>query len=201
MPLAGQPNAASREKGKAAMKRDPDPETKGPARPGMIDGLVPLRNRPARPRRATASRLRVVIVGGGLGGLACARALDGAPVEVLLIDRDNCHLFTPLLYQVASALLNPADIAYPLRKVFRRSRNIRFRQGVVTGVDFEAKVVRLRDGAQVRYDRLVLTTGSMNNYSRAARAGPESCLQRHHRGVLASATAAWTVSRRSSGGR
>ncbi len=134
------------------MKRDPDPET--------------------------ASRLRVVIVGGGFGGLACARALDGAPVEVLLIDRDNYHLFTSLLHQVASALLNPADIAYPLRKVCRRSRNIRFRQGVVTGVDFEARVVRLRDGAQVRFDRLVLATGSTT----ARTTDPaESRLQRHHR--------------------
>lgn len=110
------------------------------------------------------TRLRVVIVGGGFGGLACARALDGEPVDVLLIDRENYHLFTPLLYQVATALLNPSDIAYPFRKVFRRSPNVRFRQAVVTEVDFGAKVVGLHDGAEVRYDRLVLATGSANNY-------------------------------------
>ena len=163
---------------KAAMRRGPDPHTQDPAGPGMVDGLAPLRHRSVTPRRVTAPRLRVVIVGGGFRGLACARALDGAPVEVLLIDRDNYHLFTPLLYQVASALLNPADLAYPLRTVFRRSRNIRFRQGVVTGVDFEARVVRLRDGAQVRFDRLVLATGSTT----ARTTDPaESRLQRHHR--------------------
>jgi len=106
----------------------------------------------------------VVIVGGGFGGLACARTLDGAPVEVLLIDRDNYHLFTPLLYQVASALLNPSEIAYPLRKVFRRSRNVRFRQGLVTGVDFRAKTVSLHDGTRLGSDILVLATGSTNNY-------------------------------------
>lgn len=87
-----------------------------------------------------------MIVGGGFGGLACARALEGAPAEVVLIDRDNYHLFTPLLYQVASGLLNPSDVAYPLRKVFRRSRNVRLRQGVVTGLDFGAKVVRCTTG-------------------------------------------------------
>jgi NADPH-dependent 2,4-dienoyl-CoA reductase/sulfur reductase-like enzyme len=136
---------------------------------------------PVMPGRATAPRLRVVIVGGGFGGLAYARALDGAPVEVLLIDRDNYHLFTPLLYQVASALLNPADIAYPLRKLFRRSRNIRFRQGAVTGVDFEAKVVRLHDGAQVRYDRLVLATGSTDTMTVRTTDPAESRLRHHHR--------------------
>ena len=70
----------------------------------------------------------MVIVGGGFGGLACARALDGADVDVLLLDSRNYHLFTPLLYQVATALLDPSDIAYPFRTVFRRSRNVRFRR-------------------------------------------------------------------------
>jgi NADH dehydrogenase len=122
------------------------------------------RERTRAPTELRAARLRVVIVGGGFGGLACARALDGKGVDVLLIDRDNYHLFTPLLYQVATALLNPSDIAYPLRKVFRRSENVRFRQAVVTGVDPERKVVRLQDGAEVPYDRLVVATGSTNNY-------------------------------------
>jgi len=106
----------------------------------------------------------VVIVGGGFGGLACARKLDGAPVDVLLIDAHNYHLFTPLLYQVATALLNPSDIAYPLRKVFRRSPNVRFRQAMVTGVAFQAKRVLTHDGERIPYDRLVLATGSVNDY-------------------------------------
>jgi len=108
--------------------------------------------------------MKVVILGAGFGGLACARALNGADLDVLLIDRENYHVFTPLLYQVATALLNPSDIAYPIRKVFRRSRNVRFRQGVITGVDLESRVVHLGDGARIAYDRLVLATGSANNY-------------------------------------
>ena len=108
--------------------------------------------------------MRVVIVGGGFGGLACARALDGKPVDVRLIDQNTYHLFTPLLYQVATALLNPSDIAYPLRKVFRRSRNVRFLQGVVSEVDMDRRVVLLRDGIEVPFDRLVLATGSTNDY-------------------------------------
>jgi NADH dehydrogenase len=106
---------------------------------------------------------RVVIVGGGFGGLACARKLDGRPVEVLMLDGRNYHLFTPLLYQVATALLNPSDIAYPLRRRFRRSRNVRFRQTLVESVDFEKKVVRA-GGEEIAYDYLVLATGSTNNY-------------------------------------
>jgi NADH dehydrogenase len=107
---------------------------------------------------------RVVIVGGGFGGLACARKLDGRPVDVLLLDGRNYHLFTPLLYQVATALLNPSDIAYPLRRRFRRSRNVRFRQALVASVDFGAKTLRTRAGDDIPYDYLVLATGSTNNY-------------------------------------
>ncbi|MDQ3946560.1 MAG: NAD(P)/FAD-dependent oxidoreductase [Actinomycetota bacterium] len=109
-------------------------------------------------------RHRVVVVGGGFGGLACARALDGKPVDVVLLDRRNHHLFTPLLYQVATALLNPSDIAYPLRSAFRRSGNVRFRLGVVTGVDLDARVVRTHDDGEIPYDSLVLATGSTNAY-------------------------------------
>src|ERR1051325_3668098 len=106
---------------------------------------------------ATSSRREpVVIVGGGCGGLACARALDGADVDVLLVDTRNYHLFTPLLYQVATALLDPSDIAYPFRPVFRRSRNVRFRQAGVTGVDFDARRLTVTGGEQIPYDTLVL---------------------------------------------
>jgi NADH dehydrogenase len=109
-------------------------------------------------------RERVVIVGGGFGGLACARALDGADVDVLLLDARNYHLFTPLLYQVATALLDPSDIAYPFRTVFRHSPNVRFRQARVTGVDFDARRVEVAGGEPIAYDTLVLATGSANAY-------------------------------------
>jgi NADH:ubiquinone reductase (H+-translocating) len=113
----------------------------------------------------TASgRKRVVIVGGGFGGLACARALDGADVDVLLLDSRNYHLFTPLLYQVATALLDPSDIAYPFRTVFRRSRNVRFRQARVTAVDFDTRKLTVAGGETIPYDELVLATGSANAY-------------------------------------
>jgi NADH dehydrogenase len=105
-----------------------------------------------------------VVVGGGFGGLACTRALDGSPTDVLLVDRHNYHLFTPLLYQVATSLLNPSDIAYPFRAIFRRSRNVRFRQGSVTGVNLDGRTVALSDGATLEFDTLVLATGSENNY-------------------------------------
>src|SRR5258708_35701710 len=93
------------------------------------------------------TRARVVIVGAGFGGLACARKLDGEPIEVILLDQHNYHLFTPLLYQVATGLLNPSDIAYPLRTVFRHSTNVRFRQATVTRIELANKLVRLRLGA------------------------------------------------------
>ena len=106
----------------------------------------------------------MVIVGGGFGGLVCARALDGADVDVLLVDARNYHLFTPLLYQVATALLDPSDIAYPFRTVFRRSGNVRFRQARVTGIDFDARRLSLSGGGDIPYDTLVLATGSANAY-------------------------------------
>jgi NADH dehydrogenase len=115
------------------------------------------------PMAATARR-RVVIVGGGFGGLACARALDGADVDVLLLDARNYHLFTPLLYQVATALLDPSDIAYPFRTVFRRSRNVRFRQARVTAVDVDTRRLTVAGGDDIAYDTLVLATGSANAY-------------------------------------
>ncbi|MGQ0744133.1 MAG: NAD(P)/FAD-dependent oxidoreductase [Acidimicrobiales bacterium] len=110
------------------------------------------------------SRPHVVIVGGGFGGLACARALEGWPVRVTLIDARNYHLFTPLLYQVATGLLNPSDIAYPFRSRFRRSPNVRFRQARVARIDQGAKTLHTQEGEAVAYDYLVLATGSTNNY-------------------------------------
>jgi NADH dehydrogenase len=106
----------------------------------------------------------VVIVGGGFGGLACARALDGASLDVLLVDRHNYHLFTPLLYQVATSLLNPSDIAQPFRAIFRRSRNVRFRQARVVGVDLVRTIVTTHLGEEIPFDSVVMATGSENDY-------------------------------------
>ena len=108
--------------------------------------------------------MKVVIVGAGFAGLQCAQRLSGKPVDVLLVDRNNYHLFTPLLYQVASSLLNPSDIAYPVRTVLRGSPNVRFRGAEVTGVAFEAKEVVTADGGRVPYDYLVIATGSATNF-------------------------------------
>jgi NADH dehydrogenase len=109
------------------------------------------------------TRPRVVIAGAGFAGLTCARALQVAPVDVLLIDRHNYHLFTPLLYQVASALLDPGEIARPIRELIRPLDNVEFRQAEVTGADF-AKRQLLTDRGPVSYDYLVLATGSRSDY-------------------------------------
>ncbi|MBI2529363.1 MAG: NAD(P)/FAD-dependent oxidoreductase [Candidatus Rokubacteria bacterium] len=108
--------------------------------------------------------MKVVIIGAGFAGLQCAQRLSGTPVDVLLIDRNNYHLFTPLLYQVASSLLNPSDIAYPVRAVFRGSPNVRFLVVQVTGVALDAKIVRTADGGRLPYDYLVIATGSATNF-------------------------------------
>jgi len=110
------------------------------------------------------ARPRVVIIGAGFGGLSCAKKLAGRRVDVLLIDRNNYHLFTPLLYQVASSLLNPSDIAQPVRSMFRGSRNVRVLRAEVTGIDFDRKAVRTADGGEHAYDRLVIAAGSTTNY-------------------------------------
>jgi NADH dehydrogenase len=105
----------------------------------------------------------VVIVGAGFGGLMAARGLARAPVDVLVIDRHNYHLFQPLLYQVATAALSPADIAEPIRVALRRQRNATVLLDEVTGVDLAAGAVKTRLGEQ-RYDWLILATGSRYNY-------------------------------------
>ena len=111
-----------------------------------------------------SSRPHVVVVGGGFGGLQCAKKLAGEPVDVTLIDARDYHLFTPLLYQVATALLNPADIAYPFRAILRRARNVRFYQARVAGIDFERKLIQTGNAHELSYDYLVLATGSVNDY-------------------------------------
>ena len=104
---------------------------------------------------------RVVVVGGGFGGLNVARRLGAKGLAVTLIDRHNYHLFQPLLYQVATAGLNPADIAYPLRAVFHRTPSVAVRVGEVTTIDLDGAVVSLADGTAVPYDHVVLAAGTV----------------------------------------
>src|SRR5208282_5068806 len=110
------------------------------------------------------SRPRVVIVGGGFGGLAAARTLRKAPAHVLLIDRSNHHLFQPLLYQVATSVLNPGQIASPLRSILHRQQNTAVILAEVTGIDKEGRRVFAsnvdREGVAIPYDYLVLATGA-----------------------------------------
>jgi NADH dehydrogenase len=110
-----------------------------------------------------ARRPRVVVVGGGFGGLAAARALGRAPVEVIVVDRRNYHLFQPLLYQVATAVLSPGDIASPIRWILRRQANARVLLGEVTAIDPDRREVVLRD-RRLAYDYLILAAGAAYSY-------------------------------------
>jgi NADH dehydrogenase len=111
----------------------------------------------------SSGRPRVVIVGAGFGGLAAARSLRHAAVDVLLVDKHNYHLFQPLLYQVASALLDPSEIAYPVRAALRRSSNADFRLARVDAVEVEARTVHTGAG-DISYDYLIVAAGSVNNF-------------------------------------
>jgi NADH dehydrogenase FAD-containing subunit len=110
----------------------------------------------------------VVIVGGGFGGLAAAKALKNARANVILIDRTNHHLFQPLLYQVATAVLTPSQIATPIRGILRNSRNTSVQMGEVTAIDKDKKCVIVRDADRenvpVPYDYLILATGASHSY-------------------------------------
>ncbi len=110
-----------------------------------------------------ATGTRVVIVGGGFGGLACAKRLRRGPHEVTLLDRRNHHLFQPLLYQVATGGLSPANIATPLRTVFKRSPNVCVLLGQARDLDPRRQILHLQDG-QLPYDWLVVAAGMRNNY-------------------------------------
>ena len=107
---------------------------------------------------------KVVIVGGGFGGLSAAKRLESGSVDVTLIDRRNYHLFQPLLYQVATGSLSPGEIAYPLRGVLSRQKNARVWLGTVADIDPDSKRVFLSDGAVIPYDSLIVAAGSETSY-------------------------------------
>jgi NADH dehydrogenase len=142
-------------------------EAKDTARPSgepvQLAGSAAPRAVPAGDRR-TEQKPRVVIVGAGFAGLSCARALKRAPVQVTLVDRRNHHLFQPLLYQVATAGLNPSDIATPSRQILRRQKNANVLLAEVGRVDLGAKCVHLDGGDVLRYDHLILATGVTHAY-------------------------------------
>lgn len=140
-------------------------------RPGQ-NGLTPPEAPPAPEPSAysrngartwPSARPRVVIIGAGFGGLNAARELAGKDVDVLVIDRNNYHGFWPLLYQVATAGLEPEAVAYPVRAILRKHSNISFMMAEVIGVDFQSKLVQTLDTV-VPYDYLIISAGSANNY-------------------------------------
>jgi NADH dehydrogenase len=114
------------------------------------------------------SRPNIIIVGGGFGGLAAAKALRNTPAEIILIDRTNHHVFQPLLYQVATSVLSPSQIGSPIRGILRNQKNTSVILGEVIGVDKDQKSVFVsnadREGAQVAYDYLILATGATHSY-------------------------------------
>jgi NADH:ubiquinone reductase (H+-translocating) len=115
-------------------------------------------------RLANSGRPRVVVVGGGFAGLHAARSLAHLAVDVTVVDRRNHHLFQPLLYQVALAVLSPADIAQPIRSTLRRQSNVEVLMDEVVGIDTGAKLVTLGSGARIAYDYLALATGATHSY-------------------------------------
>ncbi|MCO5732026.1 NAD(P)/FAD-dependent oxidoreductase [Rhizobium sp. SSA_523] len=118
----------------------------------------------ARSAPAPASSHRIVIIGAGFGGLAVARELGNTQLDVTVIDRRNHNLFQPLLYQVATAALSPADIAEPIRRTLGRFRNIKVVLAEVQGIDIPSRSVLIDQGPPIPYDRLVIATGSDYNY-------------------------------------
>src|SRR4051812_47302713 len=109
-------------------------------------------------------RRHVLVIGAGFGGLQCARALRHEPVDVTIVDPRDYHLFTPLLYQVASCVLSPSSVAAPIRKIFRGVTNVRYRQDEVVALDHEHRSATLATGAVLEYDACVIATGSVTNY-------------------------------------
>ncbi|MGO8920398.1 MAG: NAD(P)/FAD-dependent oxidoreductase [Stellaceae bacterium] len=133
----------------------------------MSDTSEPRQETGAAPclacERPRPGRQRVVILGAGFAGLSVARGLARAPVDIVLIDRHNYHVFQPLLYQVATAGLSPADIAAPIRAILRRQRNAGVVLGTVTGIDTAGRAVLLGE-RRIAYDQLVVATGARHSY-------------------------------------
>ncbi len=117
-----------------------------------------------RPTLVTRGRPHVVIIGGGFAGLNAAKGLADAPVSVTVIDRRNHHLFAPLLYQVATAQLSPANIAQPIRSILRKQTNANVLLGDVAGIDIEAKTIALLDGRSIPWDYLIVAVGATHSY-------------------------------------
>jgi NADH dehydrogenase len=115
-------------------------------------------------QRDQASMAHVVIIGGGFAGIGVARGLSDQDVRVTIIDQHNFHTFQPLLYQVATAGLEPADVAYPIRTIFGSARNVRFRHGRVRTIDHPRGVVILSDGVEIAFDHLVVATGAIATF-------------------------------------
>src|SRR3989442_15907951 len=107
----------------------------------------------------TMSKPRVVIIGAGFGGLSAAKALAGSPFDVTVVDQHNYHLFQPLLYQVATAALSPADIASPIRGILRRQDNVNVILAKVSGVDTTRREV-IAEGRRLPFDYLIVATGA-----------------------------------------
>ncbi|MFT7345418.1 MAG: NADH dehydrogenase, partial [Lentimonas sp.] len=110
-----------------------------------------------------SKQAKIVIVGAGFGGISLAKSLANKNVDVVLIDRNNYHTFQPLLYQVATGGLEPSNIAYPIRRIFRRRKNIHFRMAEVESVDYNENMIVTSTG-MVPFDYLVVATGSTNNF-------------------------------------
>jgi NADH dehydrogenase len=125
--------------------------------------MSPTKNQSPAPQPHQPDRPRVIIVGAGFGGLSAARTLARSEVDVLLLDQNNYHGFWPLLYQVATAGLEPESVAYPVRAIFRTAPNVRFFMTVVQGVDFADQMVQTENGP-IPYDYLVLAAGSTSHY-------------------------------------
>src|SRR5215203_5318039 len=115
-------------------------------------------------RCAMSTTHRVVILGGGFGGLEAAKALAGSDAVVTVIDQNNHHCFQPLLYQVATAALSPADVAWPIRSILSAQRNVRVVMAEVVAVDRGRRVVKTSIGQSYSFDYLVLATGATHSY-------------------------------------
>src|SRR5712671_6917389 len=162
-PFAAPPPSVGRHSATALRRRRVTPSCAS-ASPRRSGHRPILRSRPRSNSASMAGRHRVVIIGGGFGGLRAARALKSAPVDVTLIDRRNYHLFQPLLYQVATGSLSPGQIAAPIRAVLGRQKNTRVLMGEVVDVDPAAKRIMLADGAAFEYDSLIVAAGSETSY-------------------------------------